>query len=101
MPRRLRTEKVSVSLRSDDLKVLRARAKRIHGGNLSAVLSDLAQVARYEEGADALVEWLGDAAKLTDAERAAFEAERRAPLAPPPSARPRARPKRRTKRKAA
>lgn len=83
MPRRPLTEKVSVSLKKEDLSVLRARAKRLYGGNLSALLSDLAKLARYEEGADALLEWLGPAATLTDADRARFDAERRAPLQPP------------------
>ena len=54
--------------------------------SLSALLSDLVKLARYEEGADALVAWLGDAAKPTEQERAVFEAERCAPLSP---ARPR------------
>jgi hypothetical protein len=76
MPRKLQTEKVSVSLKKEDLRVLRARAKRLYGGNLSALLSDFAKLARYEEGADSLLEWLGAAAQLTDGDRAQFEAER-------------------------
>jgi hypothetical protein len=80
MARLVHTEKVSVSLKKEDLKILRARAKRLYGGNLSALLSDFAKLARYEEGADALIEWLGSAAKPTDEERAGFEAEREAPL---------------------
>ena len=83
MPRHVTTEKVSVSFKKEDLRVLRARAKRHYGGNLSALLSDLAKLARYEEGADSLLEWLGDAATLTDEERVAFDAERRAAPSPP------------------
>ena len=87
MPRQLQTEKVSVSLKKEDLRVLRARSKRLYGGNLSALVSDFAKLARYEEGADALLEWLGDAANPTEEERGAFESERRAPLPPPKGAR--------------
>jgi len=87
MARQLQTEKVSVSLKKEDLKVLRARARRLYGGNLSALLSDFAKLARYEEGADALLEWLGDAARPTDEERAVFEAERRSPSPAPKGAR--------------
>ena len=42
MARLVLTEKVSVSLKKDDIKVLRTRAKRLYGGNLSALLSDFA-----------------------------------------------------------
>lgn len=84
MPRTLQTEKVSVSLRKDDLKILRARAKRLYGGNLSALLSDFAKLARYEEGADKLLEWLTEEYKPTRAALDAIKAEWQAPLPPVP-----------------
>jgi hypothetical protein len=83
MPRGVNTEKVSVSLKKDDLKVLRRRAKRLYGGNLSAVLSDFAKLARYEDGADRLIEWLTESYSPGAAALAAVEDEWRAPLPPP------------------
>jgi hypothetical protein len=82
--RRRPTQKVSVSLPADALEALRKHAKRKHAGNLSAAIAALARLARYEDGADALVAALGDDAKVTPAESAAFEAEWTAPLPPPP-----------------
>ena len=74
------TEKVSVSLRKEDLKVLRERAKRLYGGNLSAVLSDFAKLARYEDGADKLIEWLTEGYTPSAEALEAVDAEWRAPL---------------------
>lgn len=84
MRRKVTTEKVSVSLPSDQLAALRAHAKRKYDGNLSAAIAGLARIARYEDGADALVAALGPAARVTAAEAAALEAEWTAPLPPAP-----------------
>lgn len=84
MPRVVNTEKVSVSLKKDDLKVLRRRAKRLYGGNLSALLSDFAKLARYEDGADRLIEWLTEDYMPGAEALAAVEDEWRAPLPPAP-----------------
>lgn len=73
-----------MSLKKDDLKVLRKRAKRLYGGNLSALLSDFAKLARYEDGADKLLEWLTEDYKPDVAALAAVEGEWRAPLPRPP-----------------
>ena len=66
-----RTEKVSISFDRSDLKLLRARARRLYGGNLSAVVTEGVRRIRDEEGRQALVAWLGEAA---DAEPADLEA---------------------------
>lgn len=84
MRRVVRTEKVSVSLKKEDLAVLRKRAKRLYAGNLSALLSDFAKLARYEDGADKLVDWLTLDYKPSAEALAAIEAEWRAPLPPAP-----------------
>jgi len=70
-----RTEKVSVSLDRSDLVVLRRRAKKLYGGNLSAAIAEAARRIREEEGREALVAWLGDAAETTPEEREAIRAE--------------------------
>lgn len=93
MPRSALTEKVSVSLKKEDLKVLRKRAKRLYGGNLSALLSDFAKLAKYEEGADRLIDWLTENYTPGPEALMAVEAEWRAP------ARPARTTKRRTARK--
>jgi hypothetical protein len=82
MPRSVQTEKVSVSLKKEDLAVLRKRAKRLYGGNLSALLSDFAKLARYEDGADKLIDWLTEDYKPGPDALAAVEAEWRSPLPP-------------------
>jgi hypothetical protein len=84
MPRSVQTEKVSVSLKKEDLEVLRKRAKRLYGGNLSALLSDFAKLARYEDGADKLVDWLTESYKPGPDATAAIADEWRAPLPPAP-----------------
>ncbi|MEW5852232.1 MAG: hypothetical protein AB2A00_25810 [Myxococcota bacterium] len=66
--------KVSVSLDAEDLKWLRRRARR-SGRTLSAVFSEAARLMRQVEAREELVRELGDAARLTDAERTAIDAE--------------------------
>jgi hypothetical protein len=53
------TEKISISVRSSDLVSLRKRAKRLYGGNVSAVIAELAADAALLEGMHDLVERLG------------------------------------------
>ena len=48
-----------------DLGTLRRRAKKLYGGNLSAAIAEAARRIREEEGREALVAWLGDAAQVT------------------------------------
>ena len=69
-----RTEKLSISLDREDLKALKARANRLHGGNLSAVIAELASDARLLEGMQGLVTWLGGPS-LTDEDRTRIERE--------------------------
>ena len=71
------TDKISISLRRDDLAALRKRARKLYDGNLSAVIAEGVRRVREEEGREALVEWLGPAGETSDRERAAIRAERR------------------------
>jgi hypothetical protein len=73
-----KTEKVSISLDRSDLKLLRTRARRLYGGNLSAVVAEGVRRIRDEEGRKALVAWLGEAADATPAELEAIGDEWRA-----------------------
>jgi len=57
--RKQETAKVSVTVTHDDLELLRARAKRIHGGNLSAAIADGVARLREEEATHRLLERLG------------------------------------------
>lgn len=75
------TEKVSISVSREDLKALRSRAKRLHGGNLSAVIAELAADTRLLEGMNALVEQMGGSS-LTDEARESLDREWRAPPSP-------------------
>lgn len=68
------TEKISISVRSSDLAALRKRAKRLYGGNVSAVIAELAADAALLEGMHELVARLGGP-KLTDEDRARLDRE--------------------------
>jgi hypothetical protein len=68
------TEKISISLSRQDLASLKKRAKRLHGGNVSAVIAELAADAALLEGMHELVTWLGGPS-LTDQERATMDRE--------------------------
>jgi hypothetical protein len=70
-----RTEKISVSLDRSDVHALRRRAKKLYNGNLSAAVAEGARRIREEEGREALVAWLGQAAEATPEERDALRAE--------------------------
>jgi len=67
--RDVETTKISIAITQEDLRTLRARAKRIHGGNLSAAIADAAAKLRREEAAHRLLDRLG--APALDEERAA------------------------------
>jgi hypothetical protein len=64
--RKVETGKVSVTVTAEDLKLLRARAKRLHRGNLSAAVADGVSRLREEEATHRLLERL-DASPLSDA----------------------------------
>src|SRR5687768_7271684 len=69
------TEKVSVSIDRTVLASLRRRARRLYAGNLSAVIAEGIRRVREEEGREALVKWLGEAAETTPEQRAAILTE--------------------------
>ena len=69
------TDKVSVSIDRADLTVLRRRARRLYGGNLSAVIAEGVRRVREEEGREALVAWLGEAGSAVSQERDALRSE--------------------------
>ncbi|MCL2725641.1 MAG: hypothetical protein FWD69_14500 [Polyangiaceae bacterium] len=53
-PRRAgNTKTLSISLSSADVAVLRQRAKRLHGGNVSAAVGDAAKLLQIEENRQA------------------------------------------------
>ena len=61
MPKRPgRTVKVSISLDRRDLEVLKKRAKRVSGGNLSGAIAEMIRIGREWEGREALAAWLGE-----------------------------------------
>lgn len=74
MKRAGNTEKVSVSFHKDLLKTLRRRAKRLYAGNLSAVLTEVAEAAARLEAQDELIKHFGWG-PLTDAERAELDTD--------------------------
>lgn len=57
--RNIRTTKVSIAIDPRDLSTFRARAKRLHGGNLSAAIADAAAKLRREEAALRVLDRLG------------------------------------------
>jgi hypothetical protein len=69
-----RSQKVSVSIQSEDLAWLRRRAKA-YGGNLSAVLAEATRLLRQRESREALVAMLGDAAEMSTEEAEAIRRE--------------------------
>jgi hypothetical protein len=69
------TEKVSVSVNKADLAMLKKRAKRLHGGNVSAVFADLIAEVRRREAWDRAVVWYGRPIELSDEEREVIDRE--------------------------
>ena len=66
--------KVSISIRKDDLAVLRRRAKKLYKGNLSAIMAEAAAAARRKEAQEEMLEWIGPLA-MTSEEKEAIRAE--------------------------
>lgn len=52
-PRAGNTITLSISMSPEDVAVLRKRAKRLHGGNVSAAIADAAELLRIEENRQA------------------------------------------------
>jgi hypothetical protein len=69
------TAHLSISLPVEQAKVLRRRAKRIYGGNVSRVVSDAVRYIAYEEGRDALIASFGGKGKPTPAEAVRLDAD--------------------------
>jgi hypothetical protein len=51
--------KVSISIDDADLRWLKKRAKRLHGGNLSAAVAEGTRLVRHREALGALLDELG------------------------------------------
>jgi hypothetical protein len=81
------TQKISISLGLDDLTVLRRRARKLYGGNLSAAVAEGALRLREQEGREQLVQWLGRAGDASAAERNALRAEWQGEVRPAPGKR--------------
>lgn len=76
MPKRAGiTRKVSLSVNVDDFEVIEQRAKRLHGGNVSAVFADLIATIKRQEAWGKALAWYGRSVATTDAEREAIDRE--------------------------
>jgi len=69
------TVHLSISLPSEEAKILKRRAKRSYGGNVSRVISDAIRYVAYEEGRDALVASFAGKGTPAPEEAARFDAE--------------------------
>jgi hypothetical protein len=79
MKRAGRTETLSISLPPGPLKLLRARAKLTHGGNVSAAIAEAAELLRRDIAMGELVAELEQThGPLTEKDRVAIDAEWRA-----------------------
>jgi hypothetical protein len=63
-----RTVKLSISLDASDLELLKKRAKRVSGGNISAAIAETIQIAREWEGREELASWLAKGRDAPSAE---------------------------------
>ncbi len=70
--------KVSFTIQKDKLRLLQKRAKRLHGGNLSAVIDEATEHLQRLEALDDFLEHV-KAPELTPEERSAIHAEWRGP----------------------
>ena len=66
---------LSISLPTSEAKLLKRRAKRIYGGNVSRVVSDAIRYIAYEEGRDALISSFGSKGRPTEEEARQLDAE--------------------------
>ena len=66
--------RVSISIRKDDLAVLRRRAKKLYKGKLSAIMAEAAAAARRKEAQEEMLAWIGPIA-MTSEEKEALRAE--------------------------
>jgi hypothetical protein len=69
------TTHLSISLPAEEAKIIKRRAKRVYGGNVSRVVSDAIRYIAYEEGRDALIASFGGRGKPTSAEVTQLDAD--------------------------
>jgi hypothetical protein len=69
------TSKVSLSVHSDDLEMLKRRAKRLYGGNVSAVFAELIATIKRQEAWGKAVVWYGKPIVLSDEDRESIDRE--------------------------
>jgi hypothetical protein len=69
------TQKVSLSVNREDLAMLKKRAKRLHGGNVSAVFADLIAEIRRREAWERAVAWYGEPIVMSEEEQRAIDRE--------------------------
>ncbi len=68
------TTHLSISLPKEEAMVLKRRAKRVYGGNVSRVVSDAVRYIAYEEARDALIASFGEKGKPTPDEAKQLDA---------------------------
>ncbi len=66
---------MSISLPTEEAKILKRRAKQIYGGNVSRVVSDAIRYIAYEEGRDALIASFAGKGKPTAEETRRLDAD--------------------------
>jgi hypothetical protein len=76
-----KTRSISVSIDDATYFALKRRAKRLHHGNLSAVIIEMGAAAKRLEAMASFADWAGFA-PLTEEERAAIDHEWRASPSP-------------------
>ena len=69
------TTHLSISLATEEAKILKRRARRIYGGNVSRVISDAIRYIAYEEGRDALIASFAGRGRPTREEARRLDAE--------------------------
>jgi hypothetical protein len=69
------TSKVSLSVHRDDLEILKRRAKRLYGGNVSAVFAELIATIKRQEAWGKAVAWYGKPIVLSDEDREGIDRE--------------------------
>ena len=68
------TDTIGISVTPETKKVLKAAARKRHGGNVSALIEELAADLERRDAFDRLWAWYGGS-ELTDAERRSLDAE--------------------------
>jgi hypothetical protein len=69
------TTHLSISLPAEEAKLLKRRAKRVYGGNVSRVISDAVRYIAYEEARDALIASFEGKGNPTTAEARQLDAD--------------------------